>query len=236
MRIVADALENYRPQLEALVRQLPRFLARSGFPNWVGLSLPSNLGFIEEVLLNEGIPLAWVPRRETAQLILDAGSPSERRRIIGRRWKSISEDCLTVLDEVDSPRLAEAVQFAREAALSLVSGFPSASQALSASLLDTVLRQHLATDLRGRVTGMRRPRLDIDDYPFQEAIVLGAIFGAHGVYDSKSGERAPRVYSRHASAHSVTRRQYSRVNAVLALMNVASFLRLLQRDGESSGE
>lgn len=54
--------------------------------------------------------------------------------------------------------------------------------------------------------------------------MLGGIWGAHGEFWPDKGDKIPRSYSRHGSVHGVSRRQYSRINAVLALMHVVSLL------------
>ncbi len=61
------------------------------------------------------------------------------------------------------------------------------------------------------------------------SIALGGR-GAHGQFWPNQGEKIPRLYSRHGSAHGVSGRQYSRINAVLALMHVVSLLRLMDVD------
>ena len=73
-------------------------------------------------------------------------------------------------------------------------------------------------------------RLTIEDLPARSAVVLGGIWGAFGQFWPENGEQIPRNFSRHASAHGVSRRQYSRINALLALMHVTAPLKLLSVD------
>lgn len=46
-------------------------------------------------LLDEGLALAWVPPKRIVVKLLSADSPAERRRIIGRSWRSITRACIT---------------------------------------------------------------------------------------------------------------------------------------------
>lgn len=197
-------------------------------PNWRGdqVSIPSNL---EQLLLDEGLPLAWVPPRSVIVKLFAAGTAAERRKIIGDRWKMITKACLQELHGIEQAGLAAHVEFAVEAAESLLEGRAKSSQALAANLLDSILRAEFSDDDRRAITG-QHVRLSIEDYPLRIAIVFGGIWGSHGQYWPERGDQIPRNFSRHGSAHGVSRRQYSRVNAVLALMHVVALLKVMEID------
>lgn len=219
---------NQRDQFAQLLATVRRAFESSLPPNWPtdGALIPAVL---EALLLDEGLALAWVPPEPIVRRLFDAGSPAERRQIIGRRWKSIGAACVAELDQVDEPRLAGHVRFAQKAATSLLAGAPEPSQALSANLLDSILRAEFDESSRVEITG-QKVRLDIEEYPLRVAIVLAGIWGSHGQFHSSNGDAIPRRYTRHGSAHGVSGRQYSRVNAVIALMHVVALLRLLDTD------
>lgn len=48
---------------------------------------------------------------------------------------------------------------------------------------------------------------------------------AHVKYRTEHGDPIPSTYGRHPSAHAVSRTQYKRVNAVLAIMVVTSVIK-----------
>lgn len=196
-------------------------------PNWpTGHNLPTDL---EALLLDEGLALAWVPPEDVVVQLFAAASASERRAIIGRRWRGIGRACIEELNQISHPVLRGHGHFAREAADTLMNGSAAASQALSANLLDSILRVEFSGSDRKTIT-CQKTRLEIGDYQLRVAIVLGGIWGAHGQFFPERGDQIPRLYSRHGSAHGVSRRQYSRVNAVLALMHVVALLRVMERD------
>jgi hypothetical protein len=232
LRSVLPSLELFqktqREQFAQIIAAARRAVEAQLPPNWRagGISIPPDL---EALLLDEGLALAWVPPPAVLMRLFNAVSASERRRILGARWKSITNACLEELDKVQDPSVKSHGRFARKAADALLAGSHEASQALSANLLDTVLRAEFSATDRKSITG-QRARLDIDEYPLRVAIVLGGIWGAHGEFWPDNGDKVPRGYSRHGTVHGVSRRQYSRINAVLALMHVVSLLRLIEVD------
>ena len=238
-RLHSSVIEQLRPALEAIqITQRGQFagviskvrtaLQAALPPNWRGddVVLPKNL---EDLLLDEGLPLAWLPPKNILIRVFAAKDAGQRRRILGRKWPEITQAAIRELDTVADDSLTQHIKFAKEAAETLLSGHTSASQALSASLLDSILRAEFDENDRRTVTG-RKQRLNINDYPLRVAIVLGGIWGAHGEYWPEKGHAIPRNFSRHASAHGVSRRQYSRINALLALMHVVGLLKVLETD------
>jgi hypothetical protein len=225
IRLIQDL---QRDQFATLIESARAAAAARLPPNWRGdeVSIPKDL---ETMLLDEGLPLAWVPPREILVKLFAAPTPSDRRKILGRRWKTVTRACLEELQNVTHAELVEHAEFAIEAAESLMEGRSKSSQALSANLLDTILRTSFNEKDRTTITGQKQ-RLNIDDYPLRVAIVLGGIWGSHGQFWPSKGDKVPRKYSRHGTAHGVSRRQYSRINALLALMHVVSLLRVLEVD------
>jgi hypothetical protein len=217
-----------REQFGKIFEQLRR-VAESLLPsNWRGAS-GLNVDLLETLLLDEGLPLAWIPPTAVLEKVFAAPTPAQRRNVIDRNWKTIGESCVEVLGSIEDPSLAEHVQFARMSAESLLGSSYAPSQALSANLLDSVLRAEFSHPDRSTVTSQKQ-RLNMDDYPVRVAIVLGAVWAAHGEYWPHKGDKIPTTFSRHASAHGVSRRQYTRINATLSLMHVTGLLKMLDVD------
>lgn len=225
IRLIQDL---QRDQFASIIKSARAAVSAMLPPNWQGkdVTIPKDL---ETLLLDEGLPLAWVPPQEVVVKLFAAETAADRRKVLGARWKTIARACLEELQKVSHADLTEHAEFAVEAAESLLDGRSKSSQALSANLLDTVLRASFNEQDRTAITGQKQ-RLDIDDYPLRVAIVLGGIWGSHGQFWPSKGDKIPRMYSRHGSAHGVSKRQYSRINALLALMHVVSLLRVLEVD------
>jgi hypothetical protein len=228
-RDIDAKLEPLRMGLAVLAERLPALLERSSFPNWRGVRFP-DAQLLESILLDEGIPLGWIPPAPTLEALFEAPTAQARRDVIARRWRSIMTQSAEVLEGLADPGLSAHRDFALQAIDALRDGYAGPSQALCANLLDTIIRERFGSADRGRLAGARRKRLEIDAYPFREAIVLGGIYGGHLPFDADSGEPPPRVFSRHGSVHGVSRRQYTKVNAVLAVMQVTALLKLLDAE------
>jgi hypothetical protein len=221
-----DVSKKLAPVLQRLAKELPALIERARLPNWQMIDLPDQ-GLLEQMLIEEGLALAWVPPHATLQKLISAPSAAARRRIIGTTWKATTQACVVELHKVDATRLQSDRRFALESAQALLDGHSSASQALSANLLDSSLRANLDSVTLRTITGQRE-RLDYEQqYTLRAAITWGGVHGAYGQYWPDKGDSIPRHFRRHGSAHGVSRRQYSRINAVIALMHVTAVLRLL---------
>lgn len=224
-------LEQQYRQWDSLFENL-RTLAEKFFPpNWKDVKHP-DFATIGSILLDEGIPLAWVPDQDILQALFDAPGPAARRRIIGKRWRGLVSDCRAVLIEVSHPTLRCHQPFAMEIIEALRDGHVSAAQALAANLLDSTLRRSFDKDAFKTVTTNKKggTRFDLDDYRARAAFTLAPIWRAYAEYWESQGDPIPRSFGRHPSAHAVSRTQYSRINAVIGLMLVASLLKLLDSE------
>jgi hypothetical protein len=212
-----------RAQFEGIFDNISRILDGILPPNWRGVR---GLDQIETILLDEGFALAWVPPADILNALLSASSKQERRRILGRRWKHVVAACRDSIESTSTDDFAKYRGFAINVVKMLEDGHPEGAQALAASLLDTMLRETLDGPSRQQVTNQRN-RLSIDDLPMRAAMVFGGIWGSHTEFWQSRGDSIPRQFTRHGSAHAVSRRQYSRINAVVALMHVTAYIMLI---------
>jgi len=219
----------YRDQFADLAKSLRKIAEAQYPPNWLGdeiIELPDNL---ETLLLDEGLPLAWVPPRPVLEKVFEASTAGDRRRVLSDNWRGIVAACLEQLKSIDEPELHEYAEFAVEAAESLRDGRWRASQALSANLMDSILHRSFDKASKKKLTD-QKTRIDWENYPIRPALVLGGIWGSYSEYWASNGDPIPRRYTRHASAHGVSRRQYTRLNSVVALMHVVGLLKVIESD------
>jgi len=186
----------------------------------------------EQLLLEEGIPLMWVPGPKVVQALLDAPDVAARRQIIGRRWRGIVSDCESVITSVGHADLQEARGFASDCVAALRAGHNNPAQALAANLLDSLMRAHLSSSDRANLTSNKkgRAKFDLNDYGARVALTFAPVWYAHAEYWPKNGDPIPRVFGRHPSTHGVSQAQYSRINAVYGLMLVTSVLKFFDAE------
>ncbi|WP_405789305.1 hypothetical protein OG753_18930 [Streptomyces sp. NBC_00029] len=147
---------------------------------------------METLLVDEGIPLMWVPGPGTVQAFLDAADAAARRRLIGQRWKGITNYCEGVLDAVKHPDLQAARSFALDVVNALRDGHTSAAQALAANLLDSILQRDLSQALRVELTRnnfkKNGDKFKLDAYKFRTACTFAPVWYAHAKYYPANGD------------------------------------------------
>lgn len=186
---------------------------------------------VEEVVMLDGIALYGVPRREIAERVLRAESTAARRDILGRRWKAISSDCRAALASCSSSIVAPYLRFAVRALDALDAGNPDAAQAMAASVLDTVVNGYFGKQ-RYDLTPNKKTSdaSEYDNFTMLEFIAFAPLWKAYQQYRPENGVPVPRTFSRHASVHGVSSRQFSRRNAVQAVLFVSSLLIFLDEE------
>lgn len=223
LKVFDKIYADQRARFEHIFENVDRILDGMLPPNWRGVR---GVNQLETLLLDEGLALAWVPPADILNVLLAAPSKQERRRILGRRWKRVVAACRESIESASATDFAQYRGFALNVTKMLEDGYSEGAQALAANLLDTMLRETLDGPSRKEVTDQRN-RLSIDDLPMRAAMVFGGIWGSHTEFWQSRGDAIPREFSRHGSAHAVSRVQYSRINAVIALMHVTAYIMLL---------
>jgi hypothetical protein len=186
---------------------------------------------ISETVEQDGIPLAWVPRSDIVMALVHAEGIEERRAILANREADIIQDCFTCLDDIDALELAEFVANAREAARAFQDQHPKPAQAFATVVLDAALRDLFATPSFS-YGGIRHQLAGVwDNAPLRHmrsALVLAAIPGALEQFWPHRGDPVPVRFNRHASSHTLHVGQFTRTNALVAIMTITSLLREAQ--------
>ncbi|WP_435212582.1 hypothetical protein [Streptomyces sp. bgisy034] len=225
--VVRTFAESAGHHLQELFESLGDFAKRNFPENWDGVDGSLFKGF-RSILIDEGIPLMWVPGPIVVEALLTADSASARRDIIGSRWMEIVSDCEAVLHGIDHPKLSDDCYFALGCIAALRDGHVNPAQSLAANLLDTVLG-YLDKSTRTQRTKnsfkQNGVKFDLDEHEFRVAFTFAPVWCAHATFWVSQGDSIPSTFGRHPSVHAVSRVQYSRINAVIGLMVVASVLK-----------
>ena len=232
---VPDVLRETRQQLANLFKRLNI----EGYRNAVSLSFDwidsalehYDYSLIEGLVLDEGLALAWVVEPELRVQIFSAQSKFARLHILSDHQESIVDHCCELLEDIDQPDLAEWRDFAVKVASALRGGYTAAAQALAVNLIDTMLIENFTYQGRGQKMshGTRRhsTRFNIDaEKEIEQGIVYGGLWGMFLQFHSDSEDAIPHQLSRHATAHAVSKRQYRRVNSLIAFMHAVDYLYL----------
>ena len=181
---------------------------------------------VESVVMVDGIALYGVPRTAIAEALIRADSAAKRRDILGRRWKAISADCLAAVEACETDAVTPYVPVALRALDALEAGHPEAAQALIGSLLDAMVNSYFGADRRLYTPDKRGKRTNAayDEFTAHEYIALAPIWQAWQKFFPDQGLPVPHTFSRNATAHTVSPKQYTRRNAVQSLMIVSSLI------------
>ena len=183
---------------------------------------------VHQFVEQEGISLYLVPRGRTALRLLRAKDRAARRRVLGDRYESLVEDCAEVLELADHEAVSDEVKFALDGLGAMRAGHTRSAQAMFTVTLDTLIyRFYPDRKARGVITN-RKKGADvpdaIDEMGVREALVWLPIWNAHEEFWKHKGDKVPHYYSRHASVHGVSSRQFSKRNCIQVLMLVTSLI------------
>lgn len=225
--IQADWLKHLAPTLANL--------KRSFYPE--NLQPIDGLRFesVEEIVMSDGIPLYGVPRTSIAQALLEADGRGRRREILGRRWRSISEDCRVVLDSCQSLATKAFRDSARAALDALDAGYYQAAQALAGSIIDAILNMYFGSE-RTKYTphpAGKRTTAAYEEFGSRQFIAFAPIWTTYQQFHVNQGDSIPSTFSRNATAHTVSPRQYNRRNAIQGLMVACSLILRVHEEHEA---
>jgi hypothetical protein len=225
----AKGLQQFAAQQSSWLRDLGSTLGRlkaSFYPPNLREIAGLRLEEVEQVVMVDGIALYNVPRASIAEALIRADGASGRREILGRRWKAILADCRTAVDDCKTETVAPYVTMAVAALNALDAGHAEAAQALTGSLLDAIVntyfgmeRHHYTPDKSGR-----RTNAAYDEFGAHQYIAFAPVWQAWQKFFPDEGKPVPHTFSRNATAHTVSAKQFTRRNAVQGLMIVCGIL------------
>ena len=193
------------------------------------------LAEVEQVVMIDGIALYQVPRPAIAEALVRADGTSKRRGILGQQWKAIMVDCQAAVSGCTTKAVAPYVSVTAAALNALENGHVEASQALTGSLIDALVNTYFGKD-RSLYTPNRsgnRTNDAYEEFGAHEYIAFAPIWQAWQKFFPDEGDPIPYTFSRNATAHTVSARQYTRRNAVQGLMIVCGILVFLDEQAKA---
>lgn len=185
--------------------------------------------FVEE----EGIPLYLVPRAAIARRLIRAKTHAARRKVLNDRFNDIVDDCVALLATCTDRSISTEVHFIRDGIGALKAGHHTSAQALFTVTLDgLIIRFYPNKKERAKITNRKKgaPMPDkISDMGLRAAYVWLPIWNAHEEFWRHQGDTIPNDYSRHASVHGASKKQFNKRNCVQSLMLATSLVGYAQQ-------
>jgi hypothetical protein len=196
-------------------------------------SLPANwrelereeLDAVVEMMVNEGLSLAWAPRIEVIRELLAAPDYRARCKILESRADEIIVDISGALDGVYRDDLEPIVEAAREAIQAYRDGHPKPAQAYAASAIGEILHGSLGWESWGEVKrefGDKDPQTDVG-FAFFPLYAVGRAW----VYTLARFKDAGDGFNRNLTLHRIGF-PYSEANLISVLLLLVGLLRGLQ--------
>jgi hypothetical protein len=228
-RFVAEATAGLLKNFEPFITSATETFRASLPDNWKGFKSVREIGQIFDVMESTGWCLAWVPREEIVRGVVDEPRFEGRAFMLLARRNEITADIRDLLRNLEAADLSQYKSSALKATLAYSGGHPEAAQALAASTMSALIQDVLDYRTFGEARqSLKGDPRDAGLGTFRRAAVFNQVALSLQRYFVDRGDEVPGTFSRHATAHSVSPRQFTEINCLSSLLLVAAFLRELE--------
>lgn len=220
-------------RMAAIVEDARLTIPRIELPVWLVEELlttyrPENLRTCERldevarIAVEEGLPLAWVPRAEIVSALLDAGSAEQRVELLIVRADDVLDDCRRLL----AGQKGEWALQCGEAIECFAAGFDAPAQSHASNIIDSIVRRAVPGRHGAAMGVAARDFADVAVRLLREHLVLCPLSLVFVKWYPGSGAPPPEHFARHATAHAVGHPGlFSRQYALIAVMAASSMAR-----------
>ncbi|MGI9090899.1 MAG: hypothetical protein ACR2GG_07340 [Gemmatimonadaceae bacterium] len=216
------------PKVGEALLAIQRFSAEARVENWAELNEDEWIAALALTTSDESVPLAWVPPAGVVKQLLAATNHEARDEVLLRERDAIGQRARLLLGEVTHPQLSDLKGALSGAWDAWDSGNPKAAQALAAACVGEVVDAQLGfrrfASFRDEIEPWRSAH---PEYWRVTQYRVAAVMCSLGVVVEHTDRGLP-GFNRHASLHSVDRKQYTPPNALRGLMVATSAARELQ--------
>jgi hypothetical protein len=158
-------------------------------------------------------------------------APEARADVLHEHEDVILADLDSCLAEVDQPEIEELQAASAEANQAYRNGTVIPAQTAATTVLTTAIHVHfgIPTFPKAREKFGEKRAMEVSIQQFRLRAILRAAYHAIAEFHGKAGESVPVRFNRHASTHRVSKAQFNRTNALVALMLVVPLVRELDR-------
>lgn len=199
-------------------------LRRRNLPDNWSRSTEARLGALVAMVSQEGIPVAWVPRADVLEALLDAAPGDERSALLIARRDEILEDCAAWVDDLEDDFLASVLPVAREVLDACRSGHWRVAAISAVTVVHNVVEAlHWASDHQ-RVAKHHRLTVNTPQPKLLEQATRGPLVLFYEDWNPKSPQPRPTHVTRHVVSHHLDADQVTERNCIVAVMLMSSLL------------
>ena len=190
-----------------------------GLDRWIPENIrPLDIDVVARIALEEGIPLAWIPRTSLAEKLIAAPDAQSRMGILDEHKEDVLDDCVTALVAVRHAWAREC----EESIQTFRSGFVGPAQSHAGNIVDSIVMLLFGE----RDVKVAEAKEDFDDVLLQvigEAITIRPLVRTFVRWWPKDKVPPPDYFARHATAHAVGYPGlFNDLNALIAIMLATS--------------
>ncbi|TFB71526.1 hypothetical protein E3O06_11820 [Cryobacterium glaciale] len=189
------------------------------------------LPMIEEALNAEGLPLAWVPRREVFLRLVTATTAEERLEILREHRDEVLEDCGKIIENLEDDFMAPQIPLAREAVSACKAGHWRVAAVSAVVIVHSVVENlEWSTNPQGLMKnhGFAAPST-LEE--LIERATRAPFVSFYVEWHPKSGKPQPRGLARNMVSHRVTDTHLDEHNCLIAVMLMASLMETVNQLG-----
>ncbi|MDA4893246.1 hypothetical protein PFZ55_40925 [Streptomyces sp. MS2A] len=185
-------------------------------------------GRIEEIIAMidaEGIPVAWVPRREILQALLDAPSADDRSLLLIAHRDEILENCQNILGRVEDEPGIPTLPLAQKVLLGAADGHWELAALSAVTVVHGIVEALRWASAQQKVAAHHALTPTVEREHLVEQATRAPLIRFYDDWNEKSGRPRPTHVTRHVVSHKLALDQVSERNCVVAIMLMCSLLR-----------
>ncbi len=177
-----------------------------------------------EIVNNEGIPVAWVPRSTILKALVAAESPEARSEILVAHRDEILEDCAGWLDGLDDELVNPLLPMAEKVLAACADGHWEVAAVTAVGVTHSMVETLRWVTDHQRVRKYHRLTMQLPASQLLEQATRAPLVKFYADWNPKSGQPRPAHLTRHVVSHHLADDQVSARNCVVAVMLMSSLL------------
>lgn len=184
----------------------------------------SDLPQLLEIVNNEGIPIAWIPRSSILKTLITAESSEARSEILVAHRDEILEDCIGWVEGLDDELVSPLLPLARKVLAACADGHWEVAAVTAVGVTHSMVETLRWVSDHQRVRKYHRLTIQLPASRLLEQATRAPLVKFYDEWNPKSGQPRPAHLTRHVVSHHLADDQVSARNCVVAVMLMSSLL------------